>query len=248
MATYQVRAIILRHADTREADRLLTLYSYEVGKIVVIARGLRKISSKLAGSLEPLTEAQMSIAQGARLDTVIGVEALQTYRGVRQQEARIAVATYCMALADGLTRERQRDQRIYQLLSEILSVLDRSAALSTRELLMVRWYYIWRLLGLLGHQPELRQCVSCHQPLSATECRLSVIHGGMVHAAHGYSSDRSVTLTSLKLLRYIYQHDLPACLGVTFTTPVAQVMEPLTIAYLNHHAENDYSFAPFITG
>ncbi len=247
MATYQVRGILLRHADTRDVDRLISLYSSEQGKIVVIARGLRKISSKLAGSLEPLSEAQVSIVQGARIDTVIGVEPLQTFRRLRTDPERLAVAQYCTALVDTLTRERQRDHRIYQLVLTILQTLNDTEALAVRQLLMIRWYCIWRLMQYLGHQPELRQCLQCRQSLSAASCHFSPRRGGMVHTAHHERGSLSVSVSSLKLLRYIYDHTLAECLAVTFRTPVAQELEPIAITYLQHIAEGDFSFAPFIT-
>ncbi len=247
MATYQVRGILLRHADTRDVDRLINLYSSEQGKIVVIARGLRKISSKLAGSLEPLSEAQVSIAQGARIDTVIGVEPLQMFRRLRTDPERLAVAQYCAALVDTLTRERQRDHRVYELLLTILQTLDASRELTIRQLLTIRWYCIWRLMEYLGHQPELRQCLQCRQPLSAASCHFSPGRGGMVHATHHERGGLLVSVSSLKLLRYIYDHTLDECLVVTFGTSVAKELEPIAVHYLGHIAEGDFSFAPFIT-
>ena len=63
----RVHAIVLRHADWGEADRLITLYSREQGKLRAIAKGARKITSRKAGHLEPFTHVKLQLARGRDL-------------------------------------------------------------------------------------------------------------------------------------------------------------------------------------
>ena len=60
----RVEAVVLRHSDWGEADRLLVIYSREQGKLRAIAKGLRKIQSRKAGHLEPFTRAAIMLAKG----------------------------------------------------------------------------------------------------------------------------------------------------------------------------------------
>ena len=59
-----MEAVVLRHADWGEADRLITLYSHERGKLRAIAKGARKIRSRKAGHLEPFTRVTLQLARG----------------------------------------------------------------------------------------------------------------------------------------------------------------------------------------
>jgi DNA repair protein RecO (recombination protein O) len=50
--TYTIEGVVLNRRDYAEADRIITIFSYEKGKIVVLAKGARKLTSKRLGSLE----------------------------------------------------------------------------------------------------------------------------------------------------------------------------------------------------
>ena len=60
----KTEAIILKTADLGETDRLLTIYSKEFGKIQVIARGTKKLESKLRYHLEPLSYSHLILVEG----------------------------------------------------------------------------------------------------------------------------------------------------------------------------------------
>ena len=70
MGTYKTRGIIIKRSNYSEADRILTIYTEKLGKIRVNAKGIRKIKSKLAGSLEPFCLTDFVIAEGRNLDIV----------------------------------------------------------------------------------------------------------------------------------------------------------------------------------
>jgi len=75
----RVEAVILRHADWGEADRLLTLYSREQGKLRAIAKGVRKIQSRKAGHLEPFTRSKIMLARGHDLWIVTQTDSIDLY-------------------------------------------------------------------------------------------------------------------------------------------------------------------------
>jgi DNA repair protein RecO (recombination protein O) len=60
----RIEAVVLRHANWGEADRLLWLFTREVGKLRAVAKGVRKPRSRKAGHLEPFTRASLLLAWG----------------------------------------------------------------------------------------------------------------------------------------------------------------------------------------
>jgi len=62
--TFHAQAVVLRHIEYGEADRILTLFSLERGKFQAIAKGVRKIKSRKAGHLEPFTYVSLFLAEG----------------------------------------------------------------------------------------------------------------------------------------------------------------------------------------
>src|ERR671917_366457 len=81
---YPTEAIVLRRSDFSEADRLLTLYTPRYGKRRVIAKGVRKTTSRLAGHIELFTRVQLLLAEGRNLDIVTQAQSIDGYRAFRE--------------------------------------------------------------------------------------------------------------------------------------------------------------------
>ncbi len=77
--SFRVEAVVLRHSDWGEADRLLTLYTRERGKVRAIAKGARRIRSRKAGHLEPFTRVTLQLAKGRDLLIVTQADTLDAY-------------------------------------------------------------------------------------------------------------------------------------------------------------------------
>ena len=74
----RVEGIILQHSDWGEADRLLTIYTRELGKVRVLAKGVRKPRSRKAGHIEPFTRTVLLLARGRDLFILTQAEMLKT--------------------------------------------------------------------------------------------------------------------------------------------------------------------------
>jgi hypothetical protein len=89
-----VDAVVLRHSDYGEADRLLTLYTREQGKLRAIAKGVRKIQSRKAGHLEPFTRVALMLARGHDLWIVTQAETLNSFQPLREDLGRMSQAAH----------------------------------------------------------------------------------------------------------------------------------------------------------
>ena len=118
--TLKVDAVVLRHTDWGEADRLLTLYSREQGKLRAIAKGVRKIQSRKAGHLEPFTRAIIMLAKGHDLWIVTQAQASELYPSIREDLQKMSRAAYVVELLDRFTYEEGQNRQLYQLLTETL--------------------------------------------------------------------------------------------------------------------------------
>ncbi|HEX9029302.1 MAG TPA: DNA repair protein RecO, partial [Anaerolineales bacterium] len=74
--SFRVEAIVLRHQDWGEADRLLSLYTPDMGKVRTIAKGVRKMRSRKAGHLEPFTRSSLLMARGRDMLIITQAETL----------------------------------------------------------------------------------------------------------------------------------------------------------------------------
>jgi DNA repair protein RecO (recombination protein O) len=123
--SFRVEAVVLRHADWGEADRLLTLYSRERGKLRVLAKGARKIRSRKAGHLEPFTRTTLQLARGRDLLIVTQADTVDAYLPIHENLVKTGQAAYLAELLDRFTYEDDTENfAIYRLLTEALSRLE----------------------------------------------------------------------------------------------------------------------------
>ena len=93
-------AIVLSHFDLGEADRVLTLITPEMGKLKAIAKGIRRPTSRVGGSLEPFAELRVQLARGRTFDVITQVVVGHAWLKLRDSLESAATAWYLAELAD----------------------------------------------------------------------------------------------------------------------------------------------------
>jgi DNA repair protein RecO (recombination protein O) len=120
--SFRAEAVVLRHADWGEADRLLTLFTREQGKVRVVAKGARKMLSRKAGHLEPFTHVTIQLARGRELPIVSQVETLEAFLPIREDLVRVGYASYVLELLDRFTYDEEGgNPALFRLLTETLA-------------------------------------------------------------------------------------------------------------------------------
>jgi len=126
MRGFKVEGIILRRRDFGEADRILTVFTHQLGKISVLAKGVRRITSRRAGNVELLNRVQMYLYQGKGLPILTEAESLQTFQKIKSDLTLSAYAYHIIELVDKLTAENQENRTLYEFLVEVLKRLERN--------------------------------------------------------------------------------------------------------------------------
>ena len=122
--SFRIEAVVLRHANWGEADRMVTLYTREQGKLRAIAKGARKIRSRKAGHLEPFTHITLQLAKSRDIPIVTQVETIDSYLPLREDLLRTGYASYVMELLDRFTYEEEGGHlSLFRLLTETLARL-----------------------------------------------------------------------------------------------------------------------------
>lgn len=233
---YRTDAIVLRRRDLGEADRILTIFTERHGKLRVVAKGVRKTRSRLAGHLEPFAKTSLMLAQGRNLDIVTQAQLLEPYLRMRQDESRIAYAGYFADLLDALTVEAQEHEAAYDALADALRLLDQELD----PYPTARLYEI-RLLGLLGYRPELWQCVSCGRELEPVVNAFSPSAGGVLceGCARGDPQALALSVNALKFLRLLQREDVGRVHSLRLSGALRTEVELVTREYVRHILERD---------
>src|SRR3954451_21998679 len=155
MAVYRSKGIVLRSIRYGEADRILDLYTQDTGLVSAIAKGIRRTRSRFGGRLEPLSYVEFLAYEGRTLDTITQVEVLRSFRGVRENLARLEAAGGMVGAIRALSGGDEADRRVFNLLYHALDAFE------SREEGMkgVEAAFGLKLSILAGYTPRLNACV-----------------------------------------------------------------------------------------
>ena len=99
--------------DLGEADRIVTLYSRDDGKVRAVAKGVRRTTSRSAGHLEPFTLSDVLLAVGRELDVISQADTLDAFRAVREDLVLTTHAYYLAEMVDLLTEDRMENRAVF---------------------------------------------------------------------------------------------------------------------------------------
>ena len=240
---YKTEGLVLRAMSLGEADRLVTVLTPALGKLRATVRGARRVTSRLGGHVDILNHVQLSLAQGRQLDVITGAESLESFRPLKDDLERVALALYLMELADALLPEGAPHPVVYHLLLGSLRLLNRPG-----DSTFLPRYVELRLLMDAGYQPELRRCLVCGVELQPGRHRYAPGLGGVVCGAcpveHGHVFPLSVA--ALKVLRFYAGHDLAQARKLTLEPELARELEGLATASIHYVLERDVRSSAFI--
>lgn len=241
--TLRTEAIVLKRRNFGEADRLLTLYTREFGKMPAIAKGARKPQSRKTGHVELFMRSQFMLAEGRDLHIITQAEMVDAYQALREDLVRTTYASYAVELLDRFTVEEDVNQDIYQLLSQALAWLG-----GAEDIRLPTRTYELRLLGLTGFQPQLFQCVSCDEPIQEQDQFFSADLGGVL-CPNCRAADRSAKPTSaiaVKVLRYLQTRPWDTVKTLQLKRPLHAELETIMHYYLTHILERNLKSVDFL--
>jgi DNA repair protein RecO (recombination protein O) len=241
---YRVQAIVIRRRDWGEADRLLTLYSHERGKMQAVAKGARKPASRKAGHVELFTHVRLLIARSRSIDIITQAETVEAHHQLRESLERSTLAHYFAELLDRFTGEGEPDQALFNLLDSSLTWLCQAD-----DLRLATRYYELRLLELAGFQPELHYCPSCHQELQAVEDNFfSPAQGGALcqNCGDNRRDAFALSLRAFKVLRYGQTRDWDHFRRLRLTPSLHTQVEQALYRYLVFMLERNLKSVEFL--
>lgn len=171
---YKTLGIVMRGRNLGEADKIYTLFTQDRGKIDAVAKGVRRAKSQLAGRLEFVTEAALTMHRGRNLDVITSAEIERAHWTSIVDPAAFATAHVVVELVDAFCEIDMAMPEIYALLRGVLAAL---AAASDPASLVPRFEL--RLLGALGLAPAADACVRCNGKLGDVTAWADLEAGGL---------------------------------------------------------------------
>ena len=233
---HQVRdtAIILRRKPFGEADLLLTLYGQQSGKVTVIAKGARRITSKLLGYTELFTIVSCQIDTRGSIPIMSQVSHEQLFDGIFDNPRLYDRLHIIAELIDKGTEEHEANLALYRCLVSGMEELIRNPAPLTFA------HFVYRITNLLGFTPQLTVCAHCGEPIRPDDDLLwSEAHGGVVRCPSVGVSGTPLTLNELKVLRYIAKGTVQQVAKLSVSRDFAARIEGLLLRHAQYALDKD---------
>ncbi len=245
MKAYRVHAMVLRSRAFMEADRLVTLFSREKGKIQAVARGARRPRNRFSGSTGVFTFGIFHLFGGKNLENLSSVEVLEPFGDLREDLDKIAYASYMAELVDKSLEDGQVQEEMFTLLLQAFHVLD--AGMDPRR--TARAFEI-RLLLLQGLQPELNRCVHCGQLLerSASRVSISAAQGGILCSECRQPDDYCIQVSrgSVEMLKRLAHTELTRLSMLRCSDEMEHDLERMLRAFLTYHIDSPLPSRAFL--
>ncbi|MCC7117927.1 MAG: DNA repair protein RecO [Anaerolineales bacterium] len=242
--SFRASAVVLRHGDWGEADRLLTLYTREQGLLRALAKGARKVTSRKAGHLQPFTQISVQLAKGRDLLIVTQVETVNAFLALHDDLAKISYAAYAAELLLRFSYEEEGgNPTVFKLLTDTLSRLEKES-----DSWLALRYYEMRLLDAVGFRPQLFACANCGREILPEDQFFSFTAGGAIcsRCGDGVPNLLRISLEALKYLRHFQRSTYREAARARPNFEVQKEAEQLMQSYFTHLLERQLNTPNFI--
>ena len=242
--SFRATAVVVRHADWGEADRLLTLYTREQGMVRALAKGARKITSRKAGHLQPFTHITVQLARGRDLLVVTQVETVNAFLPLHDDLTKTGQAAYVIELLYRFSYEEEGgNPTVFKLLVETLDRIEKEE----NAWLPVR-YYEMRLLDAVGFRPQLFECANCGREILPEDQYFSFTAGGVIcpSCGKGLPNLLKIQVEALKYLRHFQRSSYRDASRANPGFEVQKETEVLMQGYFTYLLERELNTPGFI--
>lgn len=208
--TYNLEAIVLNRVDWRENDSRVTVYSQEKGKLELIARGTKKIKSKIAPHIEPFNLIEVMAIRGRQYDYLGSGICRDAFAYVKSDLDLLSAAGQVIGFMQKNIKEAEPDPQMYLLLKNALAALN-DDKLDRSKIELIVQFFIYQAMAVLGYRLELDNCLDCRKKLEPQANFLIIARGGIIcpECAQKNNNITKLTITPdcLKILKFLISCD-----------------------------------------
>lgn len=177
---FTTNAINLKTYNLSESDKIVLMYSQDKGLIRGVAKGGKKMTSKLGGRMDLLVANKLMMNKGRNMDTICQAEALNTFYSLRNDMDKLMYALYASEIVSNFGIED--DPNSAEIFALFYSLLSQVSEVSTKTgILLAILRFQLKMMNVAGYSVEFDNCVKCYKELNEDEnMYFSVKNGGVV--------------------------------------------------------------------
>jgi DNA repair protein RecO (recombination protein O) len=213
MSLYKTRGIVIGRYEFGEADKIIVLLTPDKGVLRCVAKGVRRIKSRMAGHLELFTETELMLATGKNMDVITSAR-MVSRPDVTSNYDQMKIAYLIGEMVNRLGSDGDHPG-LFELVHKSLTSLDRPDE-------VLEFWFKLNLLDVLGYRPGLKGCMKCHQNSEAQPYRFNDSLGGIVCSSCGLNSGTPISIDQIKFWRLALTQDIEKARSVINSKELAK--------------------------
>lgn len=238
----RTEAVVLRRIPFRETSQIVTLFTREMGKVTVMAKGSRRPRSQFGATLQPMAHIQAIFYYKATRDlqTLSESSHITLFNGISNDLDRIGVGIRMIELVQALMQQEEENPFVFDLLVGALRKLDATVGYATN----IWMHFQLQVAGSLGFQPDVQR----EEVEALTEAGVLLLDSGAIRAddrhreaashATGRSAAVTASRTALRAFAILARAELDVVCRLTLKPAVLVEVGSLVDRYLKYHFED----------
>jgi DNA repair protein RecO (recombination protein O) len=245
MGFLKTRGIVVKEVSTGEADKIITIFSRDRGRISALSKGGKRPKSNLAAASQILSYGEYVLYSGKDMYSVNSCEVIEPFYEIRNDMVKLTYAAHFLDIILELIQENQPSPRLLKLLLNSLHML----AKTQKPPELISCIFELRAISIAGYSPHVSSCMSCGQAPEKNYSFSFAKCGFLCDREKCSEEDRASVLLSHGASRAI-QHIICAPMGELFgfglSPEVLEELARITRRYLRERLERDFTKLDFL--
>ena len=171
--TFTVEAIVLDTKNFGDANKVVTLFTKEYGKVEANAYGCRRSRSPISGAMQIFNHISAEISRGSQVDSIRDADILNFYDALTNDLERLAYASLLFETVNRMTLPHEQSIETFYLLKKSLP------ALSKRNPKVAALIGACQFMETSGFRLNFERCINCGAEIEG-DAAISLFDGGAV--------------------------------------------------------------------
>lgn len=185
------RGIVLNEIKFQETSKIVNIYTENLGKINVMAKGAFRPKSKLMSSTQPFVYSEFELKKGRNWYYIDEASIIDSFYPIRENVERMVYGCYMLELVNKSVPEEEKNELAFKLLEKSLYVLSNLDDGFLKFIIAFELKYI----SFIGYRPNLDECAECGKEV-LDRVRFSIAKGGLICSECNYLDNRSIFIDS----------------------------------------------------
>jgi DNA repair protein RecO len=240
--TKNVKGIIYRIYNSGQTDRIIYLIDQEGKKVNILAKGVRKPTSRKAHSIDLGNYVEGKVIEGYSLPLLTEIKLLEEFRSWKDSFDKLIFLQFFCEIIDKFTFEENYDDMLFKVFHNCLE-------LNTDRVIYIAAIFLIKILDITGHLPTLNECVITNTDLDPNEVYILDEYVGYISKdalANSGIGGEKITDRIIKTQKFIVDHNVHDALKIQLTREEEAKMFRIELNWLEHTISEKIKSKPII--